>query len=148
MKEFLKEFKAFALKGNVVDLAVGVIIGAAFKDIINSLVSDIITPLVSGIASLFVQGDLAAVNASRFVLKIGSEQISYGNFLSAVLNFFFMALIIFLLVKAIGKLKALSPAGQEELLQPDVRKCPYCISEISDQATRCPHCTSALNDQA
>ncbi len=143
MKKFFREFKEFALKGNVVDLAVGVIIGAAFKDIVNSLVADIITPFIAGIASLFFKGDIMEFRG--FVISLGSEKIAYGAFFSAVLNFLFMALIIFLFVKMINKLKTLAASGKLNE-QAVARKCPFCKSKIADDATRCPHCTSILTE--
>ena len=143
MKKFVKEFKEFALKGNVIDLAVGVIIGAAFKDIVTSLVEDIITPLIGGIVTL-IAGENLAEDFSGFALKVGREEVYYGKFISAVLSFLLMALIIFLFVKMINKFKTI--AVQEQPGEPASDKtCPHCKSKIDKAATRCPFCTSEIN---
>ncbi len=134
MKKFLKEFKAFAMRGNVIDLAVGVIIGGAFQKIVSSLVGDVMTPLLG----LFGSKDL-----SSLVLKIGEAELKYGAFLTAVIDFLFMAFIIFLLVKTINKIMRIG-AKPEEKPAPTTKQCPYCYSEIAIEATRCAHCTSQL----
>lgn len=134
MKKFLKEFKEFALKGNVMDLAVGVIIGAAFQAIVTSLTSDIISPLI---------GLVADTDFSDMAVKINNVDIRYGAFITAVINFLIMALVIFLFLKVINKLTHLSKK-EEAKTEPTTKKCPFCFSEINIQATRCPHCTSEL----
>lgn len=134
MKKFLKEFKAFAMRGNVVDLAVGVIIGGAFQKIVSSLVGDVMTPLLG----LFGSKDLSAL-----VLTIGQAELKYGAFLTAVIDFIFMAFIIFLLVKTINKIMSIGAKPAEEAA-PTTKQCPYCYSEIAIEATRCAHCTSQL----
>lgn len=146
MKKFLDEFKTFILRGNVMNLAVGVIIGAAFQAIINSLVDDIIMPLISivtgGIdfSNLFIQlgGDTryATLAAAQ---EAGAAVLAYGSFITAILNFLIMALVIFCLVKFINKLTV-----KEEDEEVTTKTCPYCQSEIDIKATRCPHCTSEL----
>ena len=136
MKKFMKEFKAFAMRGNVVDLAVGVIIGGAFQKIVSSLVGDVLTPLLG----LFGSKDLSAL-----VLRIGQAELRYGAFITAVIDFIFMAFIIFLLVKAINKVMSLGAKPAEEPA-PTTKKCPYCQSEIAIEATRCAHCTSQLEE--
>lgn len=133
MKKFLNEFKEFALKGNVLDLAVGVIIGAAFKSIVDSLVGDIIKPLLD----LITYTDF-----SGLAINVGTASIAYGNFITAVINFFLMAIIIFFLVKGINKISSLGKKAEEAA--PEARKCPYCRSTVPDDATRCAHCTSQL----
>lgn len=135
MKKFLQEFKAFAMRGNVMDLAVGVIIGGAFQKIVSSLVGDLLTPLLG----LFGSKDLSAL-----VLRIGEAELRYGAFITTVIDFVFMAFIIFLLVKAINRVMHL--AKPEEAPKPTVKTCPYCKSEIAIAATRCPHCTSQLEE--
>lgn len=136
MKGFLKEFKAFALKGNVLDLAVGVIIGAAFQAIVNSLVKDIISPLIG----LFAKKDF-----SDLVLTIGEVPIRYGAFITAIINFIIMAFLIFVLVKLMNKLSRLGEKPEKIKDEtPTTKECPFCVSEISIKATRCPHCTSIL----
>ncbi len=131
-----KEFKAFAFKGNVVDLAVGVMIGAAFGKIVSSLVADIFTPILSLITG--------RINFSTLSVKFGEGEtaasLNYGLFIQAVIDFILMALVIFLFVKLITKLRKPEPAAPK----PEPRRCPYCMDEIHDKATRCPHCTSQL----
>ena len=140
MKKMIREFKEFALRGNVMDLAVGMIIGAAFQAIVKSLVHDVISPVIG----LFANTDL-----SYLVLTVGEVEIRYGAFLTAVINFVIMAAIIFLLVKGmntlanIGKKKEREEASQA----PAVKQCPYCKSEIAADALRCPHCTSILEEE-
>ena len=133
MKKFFSEFKEFALRGNVMDLAVGVIIGAAFQAIVNSLVEDIISPLI---------GLFADVNFNDLAWQIGGVPIKYGAFITAVINFIIMAFVIFLLVKGLNKLSTLGKKKEEA--KPTTKKCPYCFTDIPIQATRCPNCTAEL----
>ena len=126
---WVKEFREFAIKGNVVDLAVGVIIGATFGKIVSSLVADIIMPLI-GIL-------IGGVNYEDLVLEIGDAQVTYGKFLQNVVDFVVIAFVIFLLVKAINKMKKPSPTAA-----PVVKDCPACTMSIPIKATRCPHCTT------
>ena len=148
MKKFVDEFKAFALKGNVMDIAVGVIIGGAFGKIVTSLVNDVFMPILSlvtggmNVSSLFVQlgkSDVAyeTVEAAK---EAGVATLNYGLFIQTVIDFLLMALCIFLFVKAISKLRK----KQEEAPAPVVRKCDFCLQPVADEATRCPHCTSEL----
>ncbi len=149
----LKEFKEFATRGNIMDLAVGVVIGGAFQAIINSLVSDIIMPAVSIITG--------KVDFSDMVFTVGEASIKYGNFITAIVNFLIIAFSIFLAITYLNKLnkkmeainlgqiekinKKLGKTKKEEPVpEPTVKVCPYCFSEISYKATRCPHCTSEL----
>ncbi len=133
MKKFLQEFKNFALRGNVMDLAIGVIIGAAFQAIINSLVKDIISPLIGLIANT----DLSALQ-----FTILDVPIRYGSFLTAVINFIIMAFAIFLLIKTMNIIASLGRKANEEEPEVTIKICPYCQSEIHINASRCPHCTS------
>ena len=133
MKKLLQEFKEFALRGNVMDLAVGVIIGAAFQAIINSLVNDVISPLIG----LFANTDLTYLS-----VMVGDVEIRYGAFLTAVINFIIMAVIIFLMVKGMNALAGLGKKKEPE--KPAVKMCPYCRSKVAAEATRCPYCTSML----
>lgn len=136
MKKFLQEFKEFALRGNVMDLAIGVIIGAAFQAIISSLVNDIISPMIGLIANT----DLSALQ-----FQILDVPIRYGAFLTAVINFIIMAFAIFLLIKAMNVVANLGRKKEnEEPEVPTTKICPFCMSEIDIAATRCPHCTSEL----
>ena len=135
LKKFMNEFKEFALRGNVMDLAIGVIIGAAFQAIINSLVNDVLSPLIG----LFAQTDL-----SYLVLTLNDVDIKYGAFLTSVINFIIMVFIIFLLVKGMNALASIGRRKEEDKPEPAVKKCPYCLSEIDINATRCQHCTSEI----
>lgn len=137
MKKFIEEFKTFALRGNVVDLAVGVIIGGAFQTIVKSLTNDLLMPFIG----LFVRTDF-----QELVFKVRDVEIRYGAFVSAVINFFIMAFIIFLMVKAINTLTNLGKKKEEIVEEITTKTCPYCQSEIAIAATRCPHCTSELNE--
>ena len=152
----LKEFKAFATKGNIMDLAVGVVIGGAFESIINSLVNDIIMPAISMITG--------KVDFSDMMFTVGEVSIKYGNFITAIVNFLIIAFSIFLAItymnKITKKMEAIS-LGQVEKInkklgrtkkeeptpEPTVKVCPYCLSEIPYKATRCAHCTSELEKQ-
>ena len=146
MKGMLNDFKEFAMRGNVVDMAVGIIIGGAFGKIVSSLVADIIMPpiglLVGGIdfSNLFISlsGTHATTLAEAQAQNI--PVIAYGVFINTVINFLIQAWAIFMVIKFANKLKAEKPA---EPAQPP-RLCPYCFSEVNEKATRCPHCTSEL----
>ncbi len=136
MKKFFQEFKEFISKGNVLDLAVGVIIGGAFSSIVTSLTDNIIKPLINCIGGAEIQGKIHL---------IGDNYIDYGAFLSAIINFLIMAFIIFLIVKGVNKLTSLTERKKEEAPEvPTVKVCPFCKSEIDINATKCPHCTSDL----
>lgn len=139
MKKLFSEFKTFIAKGSVIDLAVGVIIGAAFKTIVDSLVNDIISPLI---------GLVADTNFTDLVWQIGGVTIHYGAFITAIINFLLMAIVLFLLVKAIssardlgGKLRKGDATAEPA---PTEKTCPYCKSTIAIDATRCPYCTSEV----
>lgn len=131
MKKLLQEFKEFALKGNVIDMAVGVIIGAAFSDIVTALTDCFINPITSCIGGAEVQGKIHL---------LGDQYLDYGTFITAVINFVIMAFILFLIIKGVKKL--LTVGKKEEEAAPLTRKCPYCFGEIDIQATKCMHCTS------
>lgn len=132
MKKFFEEFKTFALRGNMMDMAVGVIIGGAFSGIVTSLTDNFINPilnLVTGGATYTLQ-DVAGFASS---------------FISSLVNFFIMAFVLFCLLKGINKLMSLGVKPKEEE-KPTTKNCPFCKSEIAIDATRCPHCTSVLED--
>lgn len=131
MKKFFQEFKEFALKGNVLDMAIGVIIGGAFSGLVTSLTDCFINPLIRCIGGAEVQGKIHL---------LGDQYIDYGSFITAVINFIIMAFIIFLLMKGIKKL--LSLGKKEEVAAPLTRKCPYCYGDIDVKATKCMYCTS------
>lgn len=135
MKKFMNEFKKFICRGNVMDMAVGIIIGGAFTAIVNSLVADIITPLL---------GVFGGMNFDQYVWNItGDVTLAYGKFITAIINFLIMALVIFFLVRTINKVSE-KYGKKEEPKAPTTKKCPYCKSDIAIDATRCPHCTSQL----
>lgn len=153
----LKEFKEFAMKGNIMDLAIGVVIGGAFQKIVNSLVIDIIMPTISILTG--------KVDFSDMVLTIGNVSIKYGNFITTIVNFLIIAFSLFLVVRYINKLDRLKDLGEniaskvdkkgklkkykkdktpEKPSEPTAKTCPYCLSEVKYKATKCPHCTSEL----
>ena len=149
MKKFFEEFKAFAMRGNVVDMAVGVVIGGAFGSITTSLVNDIFMPLLGVITGGINFGGLfyaldgqkyASIEAAK---EAGVGTLNYGSFIKYVLNFILIAFCMFLVVRLMNKLKKPEPAPAPEKPK---RICPFCKSEIADDATRCPHCTSMLNE--
>lgn len=150
-KGFAAEFKKFIMRGNVIDLAVGVIVGGAFQAIVKSLVDDVVMPVISlatkgvDFANWFIAldgGEYATLEAAQ---EAGASVLSYGNFISAILNFLIMAFVVFLLVKAINTVADKTKKKEEEVpAAPTTKECPYCKSEIAIEATRCPHCTSQL----
>ena len=152
MKGFFGEFKKFIMRGNVIDLAVGVIIGAAFQAIVKSLVDDIVMPIISlatkgvDFTNKFVllgEGEFATLAEAQ---EAGVAAIAYGNFINAILNFLIMAFVIFCLVKTINKISenAAKKEAEEAPAEPTTKECPFCKSEIALEATRCPNCTSEL----
>ncbi len=147
MKKFMAEFKKFALKGNMIDLAVGVIIGGAFNGLVTSLVNDIIMPVLSlftgkmDFENWFVALDGETYATIEAAKEAGAATLNYGNFISGIINFIIMAFVVFMLVKAINKLKKDEPAPA-----PTTKKCPFCKTDIPLEATKCPHCTSALEE--
>ena len=152
----LKEFKEFATRGNIMDLAVGVVIGGAFQSIITSLVNDIIMPAISILTG--------KVDFSDMMFTVGDASIKYGNFITAIVNFLIIAFSIFLAITYMNKLSKKMEAislGQVEKInkklgrtkkeepapEPTVKICPFCYSEIPYKATKCAHCTSSLEEQ-
>ena len=134
MKNFMKEFKEFAMRGNVMDMAVGMIVGAAFTAIVTSLVDDIISPVL---------GILVQVDFNDLVVKIGDVDFKYGSFIMAVINFIIVAFALFLIVKGLNKMISLGKKPEEESA-PTTKECPFCKTEIHIDATRCPKTTSQL----
>ncbi len=139
-----EDFKKFAMRGNVIDMAVGVIIGGAFGKIVSSVVSDIIMPPIGmamgkiDFSNLFISlngQEYATLEAAK---KAGAPVLAYGSFINAVIDFIILAFVIFLMIRQINKLTP------EPAPAPEPRLCPYCKSPIADDATRCPHCTSQL----
>jgi large conductance mechanosensitive channel len=129
----IKEFKAFIMRGNVMDLAVAVIIGGAFGKIVSSLVTDLIMPVIGLI--------LGGIDFSGLSFTVGKTIITYGNFINNVIDFLIIALVIFLMIKGIDSLKK-KPAPV--VAEPVTKECPHCYSVIPLKATRCPNCTSEL----
>ena len=150
------EFKKFAFKGNVMDMAVGVMIGAAFNGIVSSIVNDVFMPLFGlifdttdlGTKFIVLKGvegvELAGMTAAD-AAAAGATVLSYGKFLASIINFFIIALVIFFMVKLINKLKELGKKPEEAEPAKEPRICPYCKMEIADDAVRCPHCTIVLD---
>ena len=146
-KNFMKEFKEFAKKGNVIDMAVGVMIGTAFTKIVNSLVNDIITPFLSkftgqvDFSKLFVALDGNKYATIEEANEAGATVINYGAFLTNVVDFLMIALCLFIILKILFRFTR----KKEEPKPITTKKCPYCLNEIPLEATRCGHCTSKLN---
>lgn len=155
-KGLIKEFKEFAIKGNMIDLAVGMIIGAAFNALVSSLVNDIIMPvlgLLTGkidFSQLFVSLDGNKYATLADAEAAGAAVVKYGAFVGGLINFIIMAFVVFLIVKGINTVrakaeeKAKKDKAEEEKKEPTTKICPFCQSEISIKATKCPHCTSDL----
>ena len=134
IRKFISEFKEFAMKGNVMDMAVSIIIGSAFTGIVTSLVDNILSPVI---------GLLTKGNFDGLAVDFFGVTLKYGSFIMAVINFLIVAFVLFVIIKAMNKAKSLGQK-QEEEAEPEVKECPYCMSEIPVKATRCPHCTSQL----
>ncbi len=143
-KKLLDEFKQFAIRGNAVDLAVGVVIGASFGKIISSLVSDVITPPLSlllgkvNFANLFIDLSGAGYVTLDEAKKAGAATVNYGMFLNAVLDFVLVVFVIFLVVKTVNRLRRETPPPS------DMKDCPHCLTAVKKRAVRCPACTSQL----
>jgi large conductance mechanosensitive channel len=141
----LKEFKEFALRGNVLDLAIGIIIGGAFGKIVSSFVSDILMPPIGlllgnvDFANLFINLSGGRYESLAAAQEAGAATINYGLFISTVVDFVIVAFAIFLLVRQLNRLQR-----EEEPAEPATKECPHCLSTIPIGATRCPHCTSEL----
>lgn len=135
MKKFLNEFKEFAMRGNIMDMAVGIIVGAAFTAIVTSLVNDIISPII---------GLLVKVDFSHLALTVIGVDIKYGAFIMAVINFLIVAFALFMVIKAMNKAASLTKKPEEDA-DPTTKECPFCKTEIHIEASRCPNCTSQLD---
>jgi large conductance mechanosensitive channel len=141
----LKEFRDFAARGNVIDLAVGVIIGAAFGKVVASVVADLIMPPIGmalgrvNFSNLFVSLNGISYPSLEAAKQAGAPTINYGIFLNTMIEFLIVAFAVFLLVKQINRLKKPAPA-----VVPETRDCPFCVSKIPIKATRCPFCTSQV----
>lgn len=162
MKKLIDEFKQFILKGNMLDLAVGVVIGGAFGGIVNSLVNDIIMPPIGlllgnvNFSDLFVQlnpGKVSLPDGTTLAAakELGAVTWNYGQFLSTIINFVIIALAIFLVVRMVNKIRThaeelAKKKAEETPAEPTEKECPYCFTKISIKASRCPNCTSKLDD--
>lgn len=140
-KGLIEEFKKFIMRGNVMDMAVGVIVGGAFTSIVNSLNQDILTPIL---------GIFGGIDFSNLSVTLGSGEnapvLAYGNFITAVINFLITAFVIFMLIKGINAINDRFTKKEEKPEAPTTKTCPYCKSVIAIDATRCPNCTSMLNE--
>lgn len=141
----VEEFKKFIMRGNVIDMAVGIIIGAAFGKIVSSLVDDVIMPPIGLIlghvdfSNLFINMSSTEVTTFAEAKALGLPIIAYGAFLNTLVNFLIIAFAVFMLIKQVNRLM---PKKEEVTVEPHL--CPYCLSEVKEEATRCPHCTSEL----
>lgn len=147
-----KEFKEFAMKGNVIDLAIGVIIGGAFGKIVTSLVNDIIMPVIGRLvgkvdfSNLYINLSGQQFNSLQEAQAAGAATINYGLFLNNLINFLIIAFSIFIVIKQINKLKNFTMKKEEVKVEATEKDCPYCCTKIDIKATRCPHCTSVLEE--
>ena len=160
MKKFFSEFKTFALKGNMIDLAVGMIIGSAFNGLVSALVNTVFMPVLSlltgkiDFVNLFVALDGNTYDTLAAAQEAGVACLQYGAFIQKFIEFIFMALVVFLFVKLVNRARELDAKMQEKLhptapaapAEPTTKICPYCKSEVAIDATRCPHCTSQLDE--
>lgn len=152
MRKMMKEFKTFAIKGNMIDLAVGMIIGTSFNKIVSSLVNDMIMPVLGiftgkiDFSKLFIALDGRKYESLAVAEEAGVACFKYGAFLAGLMDFLIMAFIVFLFVRGINKLReaAKEPEAPKAPEAPTTKVCPFCKSEIKIDATRCPHCTSEL----
>jgi len=149
MSKFVNEFKEFITRGNVLDMAVGVIVGGAFTKIINSLVNDVIMPVISlatgkvDFTNLFVALD-GQTYATLDEAKAATSVLAYGNFIQMIVEFLIVAFCIFMVVKGINKLRR--PKPEAPAPAPTTKVCPFCKSEIHIEAVKCPHCASSVNE--
>ena len=135
MKKFLKEFKEFAMKGNVIDLAIAVVLGAAFGKVVTAIVDIFLTPIVESVKAGMPEGSTG-----------GYWTVSLITFAAVLVEFIITAFVLFLIVKAVNKAKNLKKKEEEKPEEPTTKTCPFCQSEIDIKATRCPHCTSELKE--
>ena len=155
LKNNLEEFKTFAVRGNVIDMAVGIIIGAAFGKIVDSLVKDVIMPPFGYImgkvdfTNMYLtlpnaKGEIVSYPSLSAAQEAGAITINYGVFINTLISFIFVAFAVFLMIKAINKLKAATAKECEKVEEETTKTCPYCFSVVDKRATKCPHCTSEL----
>lgn len=153
MGKLMKEFKEFAIQGNMVDMAVGIIIGAAFKDLVNSLVNNLMMPVVSlftgriDFSNLFLSLNGEHYETLAAAKEVDAATLNYGQFITDVINFLIMAFVIFMIVRQINRLNNKAKKQEEGVpAGPTEKECPYCKTKISIHAVRCPHCTSMLEE--
>ncbi len=150
MKKMAEEFRAFILRGNVMDLAVGIIIGVAFGAIVNSLVNDVIMPPIGRLfgkmdfSGLFINLSGTHYNSLADARQAGAAVIAYGAFINTIINFVIIAFVLFLVIKVVNRMMALAKPKCEPAAVPVTKDCPFCFSKIPVKATRCPECTSQL----
>ena len=146
----LQDFKKFAVKGNMIDMAVGVIIGGAFNGLVTSLVNTVVMPALSvftgklDFSQMFIAMDGVKYESLAAAQEAGAAVVQYGNFISQVINFVIMAFVVFLFVRTINKMREKDAAPAPAPAAPTTKKCPHCLSEIPIEATKCAHCTSDL----
>ena len=157
MSKIMNEFKKFAVQGNMLDKAVGMIIGAAFKDLVNSVVKNLITPCVGmftgkvDFSNMFIALDGNTYATLAAAQEAGAPTVNYGLFITEVINFVILAFVIFMMIKMVNKLRTAAEKPEEvpapaAPAEPTEKTCPFCQSTISIKATRCPHCTSELTE--
>ena len=159
MKKFFGEFKTFIMRGNVMDLAVGVIIGGAFQAIVTAFINDLIMPFIGLLTGginfkeqflilKLPEGVAAAEVTYANAGELGASIWAYGSFITAVINFLIMALVVFLLVKTINKIAEKTKKKEEEApAEPTTKTCPHCFEEVNIKATKCPHCTGDIPEE-
>ncbi|WP_194191416.1 large conductance mechanosensitive channel protein MscL [Clostridium chrysemydis] len=149
-----KDFKEFAMKGNVMDMAIGVVVGGAFGKIVTSLVNDIIMPLVGllvgkiDFSNLYINLSGKEYPSLQAAKAAGAATINYGMFLNNLINFLIIAFSIFFVIRQLGKIRSLTSKKEEEVVEETEKECPFCFSKINIEATRCPHCTSVLKESS
>ena len=153
VKKTMEEYKSFAIKGNIIDLAIGMVIGSAFTSIVNSLVNTTITPLISlltnkvDLSTLFISLSGIHYNTLAEAKEAGAITFNYGELLNSLLNFFIISFTLFLVVKYLNKLKTRTTKAEENVKKVTTKECPYCLSTIPIKATKCAYCTSDILDR-
>lgn len=153
MKSAIKDYKSFAMKGNIVDMAIGVVIGSAFTNIVNSLVSTTITPLISmltnniDLSTLFISLSGVKYESLEAAKAAGAATWNYGLLLNALLNFFIITVTMFIVVKYLDRIKKKTMKAEQEEKQVTTKKCKYCLSEIPVEAVKCAYCASDLKEE-
>lgn len=148
MKKFFEEFKTFIMRGNVLDMAVGVVVGGAFTSIVNSAVNDLLMPLLGlltgriNFSDLYIALDGKTYESLSAAQEVSAPVFAYGSFIQALIQFLIIAFAVFVIVKGINSFHR---KKEEPAAAPTTKKCPYCMSEIDIHATKCPHCTSSLD---